>query len=179
MMFCNYWFFFFVFFVKQKTAYEIALVTGVQTCALPIWRAWCRGGLLMDHRAAHDQHDHRDEHRRQLQLRDRTGIDIREAGAVEAEHRAVKIERGADAFGAEHHPAEYHEQEGRRPAPEIEALHAGLHAEHALDAKDQPVPRAPDEERPVRAMPETAEQHRQKQIELRLRVATALAAERV
>src|SRR3546814_3329033 len=26
-----------IFFFKQKTAYEIALVTGVQTCALPIY----------------------------------------------------------------------------------------------------------------------------------------------
>src|SRR3712207_8907844 len=26
------------FFFKQKTAYEILAVTGVQTCALPIWR---------------------------------------------------------------------------------------------------------------------------------------------
>src|SRR3546814_498778 len=31
-----FFFFFFFFFFKQKTAYEIALVTGVQTCALPI-----------------------------------------------------------------------------------------------------------------------------------------------
>src|SRR5206468_6173689 len=29
-------FFFFFFFFKQKTAYEILIVTGVQTCALPI-----------------------------------------------------------------------------------------------------------------------------------------------
>src|SRR5690348_17390260 len=29
-------FFFFFFFFKQKTAYEIGRVTGVQTCALPI-----------------------------------------------------------------------------------------------------------------------------------------------
>src|SRR5687767_15639148 len=31
-----FFFFFFFFFFKQKTAYEIKLVTGVQTCALPI-----------------------------------------------------------------------------------------------------------------------------------------------
>src|SRR5690348_17549479 len=31
-------FFFFFFFFKQKTAYEIGRVTGVQTCALPIWQ---------------------------------------------------------------------------------------------------------------------------------------------
>src|SRR5690348_17779241 len=30
-------FFFFFFFFKQKTAYEIGRVTGVQTCALPIY----------------------------------------------------------------------------------------------------------------------------------------------
>src|SRR3546814_8508328 len=35
-----------------------------QSCR-PDRRAWCRGGLLMDHRDAHDQHDPRDEHRRQ------------------------------------------------------------------------------------------------------------------
>src|SRR3546814_13652145 len=33
LLFCVCFFFFF----KQKTAYEIALVTGVQTCALPIY----------------------------------------------------------------------------------------------------------------------------------------------
>src|SRR5687767_15769290 len=32
-----FFFFFFFFFFKQKTAYEIKLVTGVQTCALPIY----------------------------------------------------------------------------------------------------------------------------------------------
>src|SRR3546814_6156003 len=74
--------------------------------------------------------------------------------------------------------SDLHEPEGQGPAPELEALHAGLHAEHALDAKDQPVPRAPDEERPVRAMPETAEQHRQEQIAIGLGGAAAIAAER-
>src|SRR5690348_17601782 len=36
-------FFFFFFFFKQKTAYEIGRVTGVQTCALPILllHLWC------------------------------------------------------------------------------------------------------------------------------------------
>src|SRR5438034_3473557 len=35
---CSVWpFLFFFFFFKQKTAYEIHCVTGVQTCALPIW----------------------------------------------------------------------------------------------------------------------------------------------
>ena len=35
-----------VFFFEQKTAYEIGLVTGVQTCALPIWvlRYGCHQG---------------------------------------------------------------------------------------------------------------------------------------
>src|SRR3546814_8661855 len=74
--------------------------------------------------------------------------------------------------------SDLHEPEGQGPAPALEALHAGLHAEHALDAKDQPVPRAPDEERPVRAMPETAEQHRQEQIAIGLGGAAAIAAER-
>src|SRR5437773_6368224 len=32
-----FFYFFFFFFFKQKTAYEIRDVTGVQTCALPIW----------------------------------------------------------------------------------------------------------------------------------------------
>src|SRR5205085_5473256 len=36
LYFC-FFFFFFFFFFKQKTAYEILTVTGVQTCALPIW----------------------------------------------------------------------------------------------------------------------------------------------
>src|SRR3546814_2729126 len=37
------------FFFKQKTAYEIALVTGVQTCALPIYlteQALCLRGCI-------------------------------------------------------------------------------------------------------------------------------------
>src|SRR3712207_6976122 len=40
--------FFFFFFFKQKTAYEILALTGVQTCALPIWR-------LRRHRLPNDQ----------------------------------------------------------------------------------------------------------------------------
>src|SRR3712207_9077284 len=32
------------FFFKQKTAYEILALTGVQTCALPIWRLLRRLG---------------------------------------------------------------------------------------------------------------------------------------
>src|SRR5260370_31331818 len=34
---CFLWFCPFFFFFKQKTAYEIQVWTGVQTCALPIW----------------------------------------------------------------------------------------------------------------------------------------------
>src|SRR2546421_9700099 len=34
------------FFFKQKTAYEILIVTGVQTCALPIYRARVDEGVL-------------------------------------------------------------------------------------------------------------------------------------
>src|SRR5207244_8151241 len=38
------------FFFKQKTAYDIDLVTGVQTCALPIWTQ-----KVSQRRAVHDQ----------------------------------------------------------------------------------------------------------------------------
>ena len=38
---------FFFFFFKQKTAYEIYKVTGVQTCALPILR-FGGGTVLME-----------------------------------------------------------------------------------------------------------------------------------
>src|SRR2546425_2476280 len=36
----------FFFFFKQKTAYEIKLVTGVQTCALPIFPGVRRGAQV-------------------------------------------------------------------------------------------------------------------------------------
>src|SRR5438034_2982998 len=43
---CSVWpFLFFFFFFKQKTAYEIHCVTGVQTCALPIF---CEKPMAMD-----------------------------------------------------------------------------------------------------------------------------------
>ena len=45
-------------------------------------------------------------------------------------------------------------------------LNGGMLTEEMLAAKQQPVTRAPDDERPPRAMPETTNDHRREQIEV-------------
>ena len=98
--------------------------------------------------------------------------------AVQVGHR--RVERGR----AEEHPGQADEVEGDRPVkdahdpPLAEALKQRAAAIGVVEDERGAVHRAPDQKRPVGAVPQAAEHHRQHQIARGKQLAAAVAAER-
>src|SRR5690242_17284157 len=103
----------------------------------------------------HDAADDR-EHRDQMRSRqDRLGL------LVEAEHAREHGPRLAERLRAEEHPRDVDERPGQEPKADDRERPRPIPDETppecALDREIEPMQSAPDDERPARAMPQTAE----------------------